>query len=84
MKSWFYAALAGTDKNPDNDMARSFETFLDGPNQLIIETEPELVVSFQLREVRGNDPISERNVHASAAVTRKHRLAPRPELSKCS
>jgi hypothetical protein len=46
VKSWFYAALAGTDKNPDNDMARSFETFLDGPNQVIIETEPTLVVSF--------------------------------------
>jgi len=46
LKSWFYAALAGTDKTPDNEIARSFETFLDGPNQLIIETEPTLVVSF--------------------------------------
>jgi len=46
LKSWFYAALAGTNKDPDDDMARAFETFLDGPNQLIIETEPELVVSF--------------------------------------
>jgi hypothetical protein len=27
-------------------MARRLETFLDGPNQLIIETEPTLVVSF--------------------------------------
>jgi hypothetical protein len=46
LKSWFYAALAGTDKDPDNEMARSFETFLDGPNQLIIETECTLAVSF--------------------------------------
>jgi hypothetical protein len=46
LKSWFYAALAGSDKDPDNEMARSLESFLDGPNQVIIETVPTLVVSF--------------------------------------
>jgi hypothetical protein len=46
LKSWFYAALAGTDKDPDSEMARSLESFLDAPNQVIIETVPTLVVSF--------------------------------------
>ena len=46
LKSWFYAALAGTDKDPENEAARSFEAFLDGPHQVIIETVPTLMVSF--------------------------------------
>jgi hypothetical protein len=46
LKGWFYAALAGTDKDPDSAAGRSFETFLDGPHQVIIETVPTLVVSF--------------------------------------
>jgi general stress protein 26 len=46
IKSWFYAAVSGTENNPDDASARSFEQFLDGPNQVIIETVPTLVVSF--------------------------------------
>ncbi len=46
LKTWFHAALAGTEKDPDNPAARSFEKFLDGPHQVIIETAPALIVSF--------------------------------------
>jgi hypothetical protein len=46
LKAWFYPALAGTENDPDNPAARSFQRFLDGPNQVIIETVPTLVVSF--------------------------------------
>jgi hypothetical protein len=46
LKAWFYAALAGTEKDPGNPEARSLERFLDGSNQVIIETVPTLVVSF--------------------------------------
>jgi hypothetical protein len=46
LKSWFYAALAGTESEPHNPATRSFERFLDGSNQVIIETVPTLVVSF--------------------------------------
>ncbi len=46
LKVWFYAALAGTERDPDNPATRSLETFLDGPHQVIIETTPTLVVSF--------------------------------------
>jgi hypothetical protein len=46
VKAWFYAALAGTESNPDKPAAQAFEKFLDGPHQVIIETAPTLVVSF--------------------------------------
>jgi hypothetical protein len=46
VKTWFYAAVSGTERDPDNPAARSFEKFLDGPHQVIIETVPTLVVSF--------------------------------------
>lgn len=46
LKAWFYAALSGAERAPDNPAARSFERFLDGPHQVIIETAPTLVVSF--------------------------------------
>jgi hypothetical protein len=46
VKTWFYAAVSGTAHDPDNPAARSFEKFLDGPHQVIIETAPTLVVSF--------------------------------------
>jgi general stress protein 26 len=49
LKAWFYAALAGTERDPDNPAARSFEKFLDGPHQVIVETAPTLVVSFDFR-----------------------------------
>lgn len=45
-KARFYAALAGTEENPQDPTARAFEQFLDGPRQVIIETSPTLVVSF--------------------------------------
>jgi hypothetical protein len=46
VKTWFYAALSGTERDPDNRVARRFQDFLDGPNQVIIETRARLVVSF--------------------------------------
>jgi hypothetical protein len=46
VKGWFYAALSGTERDPDNPIARSLEAFLDGPHQVIIETPANLVLSF--------------------------------------
>ena len=46
LKTWFYAALAGTDRDPQNEAALRFERFLDGPHQVIIETVPKPIVSF--------------------------------------
>jgi hypothetical protein len=46
VKSWFYAAVSGSENEPNDLGPRSFERFLDGPNQVIIETSPALVVSF--------------------------------------
>lgn len=48
VKTWFYAALSGTDKRPDNTAARNFEKFLDSPHRVIIETDANLVVSFNV------------------------------------
>jgi hypothetical protein len=44
--AWFYAALSGAEREPDNNFLREFERFLDGPNQVILELKPRLVVSF--------------------------------------
>lgn len=46
VKAWFYAALSGTERNPDNLAARNFQNFLDSPERVIIETEANLVVGF--------------------------------------
>lgn len=45
-KARYYAAVAGTEKHPQDLAARAFEQFLDGPRQVIIETSPTLMVSF--------------------------------------
>jgi len=46
VKQWFYAALSGADREPDNPFLRKLEAFLDGPHQVIIETPATLVVTF--------------------------------------
>jgi hypothetical protein len=48
VKTWFYAALSGTEQRPDDLGARNFEKFLDSPHRVIIETEANLVVSFDV------------------------------------
>ena len=56
LKAWFCAALAGTERDPHNPAARSFERFLDGPHQVIIETAPTLVVSFDFGRFAATTP----------------------------
>jgi hypothetical protein len=46
VKTWFYATLSGTVREPESVAARNFETFLDSPHRVIIETEARLVVGF--------------------------------------
>ena len=46
VKTWFYKALSGTEREPDNVGFRNFEKFLDSPHRVIIETEARLVVGF--------------------------------------
>jgi hypothetical protein len=46
VKTWYYAAVSGAEAAPHDPGTRRFEQFLDGPNQVIIETSPTLVVSF--------------------------------------
>jgi len=46
VKSWFYKALSGTERDPTNTYSRNFEKFLDSPHRVIIETEARLVVGF--------------------------------------
>ena len=48
VKTWCYAALSGTEQRPDDVNARNFEKFLDSPHRVIIETEANLVVSFDV------------------------------------
>ena len=48
VKSWFYAALSRTEVDPDDIAARNFEKFLDSPHRVIIETEANLVVGFDV------------------------------------
>ncbi len=52
VKSWFYAALSGTERDPDDVGARNFEKFLDSPHRVIIETEANLVVGFDTAKFR--------------------------------
>src|SRR5262249_47409702 len=46
LKTWFYAALSGFDQNPADPGARAMRQLLDLPGRVIIETRPELVVTF--------------------------------------
>ncbi|MEI6496836.1 MAG: hypothetical protein WCO88_09200 [Actinomycetota bacterium] len=46
VKTWFYSALSGTDRDPDSVRNRNFEKFLDSPHRVIIETPVQLVVGF--------------------------------------
>jgi hypothetical protein len=46
IKTWFYRALSGVDREPDNAYRRAFLKFLDSPHRVIIETEANLVVGF--------------------------------------
>ena len=48
VKTWFYAALSGTAQRPDDAAARNFEKFLDSPHRVIIETEANLIVGFDV------------------------------------
>ena len=46
VKSWFYPVLSGYQAAPDDPYRKSFNTFLDSPHRVIIETEAHLVVAF--------------------------------------
>lgn len=46
VKTWFYSALSGTDRDPASLRNRNFEKFLDSPHRVIIETPVQLVVGF--------------------------------------
>lgn len=46
LKTWFYAALSGTEREPTNAGMRNFEKFLDSPHRVIVETDANLVVGF--------------------------------------
>jgi len=46
VKEWFYSALSGTERAPDDIGAHNFKKFLDSPHRVIIETEANLVVGF--------------------------------------
>jgi hypothetical protein len=50
LKTWFYAALSGTDQPEVSDYAKSFAKFLDSPKRVIIETDPRLVVAFDAQK----------------------------------
>jgi hypothetical protein len=46
LKDWFYGAMSGTARNPDDLAARTMHRLLDSPNRVIIETQVRPVVSF--------------------------------------
>ncbi len=46
LKTWFYAALSGTEHEGVGEYAENFAKFLDSPNRVIIETDARLVVAF--------------------------------------
>jgi hypothetical protein len=46
VKSWFYAALSGVERDPGNPVLRRVQAFLNGPHQVIIEVPAQLVLSF--------------------------------------
>jgi hypothetical protein len=59
IKTWFYRQLSGVDVDPDNEYRRAFAKFLDSPHRVIIETDANLVVSFDTEKFRAftNDAI---------------------------
>jgi hypothetical protein len=46
LKSWFYPALSGLERAPEDAYRQSFAKFLDSPHRVIVETEARLVVAF--------------------------------------
>jgi hypothetical protein len=52
VKSWFYAALVGTDRRPDDPVAQQAERSLDTPDRVIVETIANLIVSFDFNKLR--------------------------------
>lgn len=46
LKAWFYPTLSGAEAAPDDAYRQSFNTFLDSPHRVIIETTAQLVVAF--------------------------------------
>jgi hypothetical protein len=46
LRDWFFSALSGTDKAPDDPVARLIHDYLDSPSRVIIETSAKLVVGF--------------------------------------
>ena len=52
VKSWFYAALVGTDQRPDDPVAQQAERSLDTPDRVIVETIANLIVSFDFNKLR--------------------------------
>jgi hypothetical protein len=52
LKSWFYAALSGTEQDPNDRYRQSFAKFLDSPHRVIIETDARLVVAFDVAKFR--------------------------------
>lgn len=45
-RTWFFPALAGTEREPDSPAARRALEFMDSPGQVVIETRAAPVVSF--------------------------------------
>jgi hypothetical protein len=52
VKSWFYAALVGTDLRPDDPVAQQAERTLNTPDRVIVETIADLIVSFDFNKLR--------------------------------
>jgi hypothetical protein len=46
LKGWFYAAMSGTARDPDDIGAQTMRELLDSPHRVIIETPAHPVVSF--------------------------------------
>ncbi len=46
VRSWFYAALSGTARDPADPGARAMRRLLDSPNRVILETRAEPLVTF--------------------------------------
>jgi len=66
VKTWFYAALSGTESAPDDLGARNFEKFLDSPHRVIIETDAQLVVGFDTQRFHA---FTAKAIAAGAGVT---------------
>lgn len=53
VKSWFFAAFAGTDQRPDDPVAQQAERALNTSDRVIVETIAEPIVSFDFNRYRG-------------------------------